>query len=125
MLYIGKIRDPFFLDEIDTVKIDATNYLTAKEQLQRYVMEKMPLFCTIADTWVELADDQPDDVKTYAVFCRDTKTGRAQNNYPDTLKDATDLADVMSRFYDDVEICYGWPGHWAPVFRDEEGVKIV
>lgn len=125
MLYIGKIRDPFFQDEIDTVKIDAGNYLDAKDQLRRYVLEKLPLFSEIAETWVEIADDQPDDVKTYAVFCRDTKTGRQQANYPDTLQDAIDLADVMSRFYDDVEINYGWPGHWRPVFRDVEGVKIV
>ena len=125
MLYIGKIRDPFFQDEIDTVKIDAGNYLDAKDQLRRYVLEKLPLFSEIAETWVELADDQPDDVKTYAVFCRDTKTGRVQANYPDTLQDAIDLADVMSRFYDDVEINHGWPGHWRPVFTEVEGVKIV
>lgn len=123
MLWIGKAKDPF-LGETFTWKIDAGNALDAQRHFEDVLRRHNPFFAAVADAWVEPADDQPEDVKTFAVFCYDHGTGRCQNNYPDTYDEAKDLADVMSNFYDDVEICYGWPGHWQHYDQDDVGMRL-
>lgn len=123
MLYIGKAVHAVTGDVLEW-KIDASNATTAGIKLREIVMESYPMICLLFNTWVEPAEDQPEDARTYAVFCYDHATGMRQNNYPDTWEDAVDFADAMSNFYDEVEICYGWPGHWQHVDKDDVGLKL-
>lgn len=118
MLWIGKVKD-VFTGEVDTWKIHAGSALDANAVFDRMLIEEKPFLYTVCDHWVEPADEQSDEDKTFAVFCYDHRTGMAQNNYPDTWEEAAELADVMSNFYDDVEICYGWPGHWQHVDTED------
>lgn len=118
MLFLGKVKD-VFTGEVDTWKIDAGSAVDAKSVFDRILLEEKPFAYAVCDHWVEPADEQSDEDKTFVVFCYDHRTGMAQNNYPDTWDEAKDLANVMSDFYDDVEICYGWPGHWQHVDTED------
>ena len=121
MLFLGKVKDAF-TGEVDTWKIDACSGADAQSVFIRMLIEKKPFHYAVCDHWVEPADEQSDEDKTFAVFCYDHRTGMAQNNYPDTWEEAAELADAMSNFYDDVEICYGWPGHWQ--HADQEDTEV-
>lgn len=123
MLWIGKAKDPF-TGEIFEWKINATNYMTAHDVFKDVLVHHNPFFANVAEEWIEPADDQPEDCKTFAVFCYDHATGRTQANYPDTYEDAVDLVDNCSHFYDDVEICYGWEGHWTHYDQDDVGCRL-
>ena len=72
---------------------------------------------SVADSgsvWIVPADDQPDEDKCYLVQAFSYRFG-AQKNYADTLEEAHEIRDDLCAYYEDVEILYGWPGHWEEV----------
>jgi len=127
MLWIGKVKDPFSGEIRSEYEIEASDYYEAKTELLVKVSSNPFMEAVLTadvDYWVEPADDQPESEKCYLVQASAQRFGSIQKNYCDTLEEATDCADAMARCYDFVEILYGWPGHWQPVY-DEKGDEII
>lgn len=59
-----------------------------------------------------------DKSKCYMVVCGHTPY-LEQVNYFDTFEEAREWAEGVMDEYADIEISYGWPGHWKDVARKQ------
>lgn len=118
MLWIGKVKDPFTGEIDNKYYIDAQDYYEAKTELLLKIAAN-PFMSAVLDPdrdfWIEIADDQPVECWCYLVEASAQRFGSIQRVYVDTFNEAMEVADIYSRFYDFVEISYGFPGHWVPI----------
>lgn len=121
MLWIGNAKDPF-TGQVFTWKLDAGSAKSAMDVFLSTIITHNPFFAACAELWVKPADEND---KTFAVFCRNAAHPELNRNYyPDSFKEATDISDAMSAFYDDVEICFGWEGSWTHYDMDDVGMRL-
>lgn len=121
MLWIGKAKDPL-TKEVFTWKLDAGSAKSAMDVFHSTIITDNPFFAACAELWVEPADEND---KTFAVFCRNAAHPELNRTYyPDSSREARDISDAMSAFYDDVEICYGWVGDWVHYDYDDVGMRL-